>query len=271
MKKVIWIILIGVVVAGVATVIAISMSMNSLIKKGIETGGTKVAQVDVRLQDVKVSLFSGRGEVQGLVVGNPPGYQSPWAFKMDKTSVAVQPGSVFSDKIKVMSVEVTGPEITFEGGLQDNNLKKILANVEAFAGQGKPSQNTNQPAPSQPGSGKKIQIDQLAIRSAKVHVLIKGLGDKTTTVTLPDIVLQDLGKDSEGITGAELGQKILQLVLADATKAVAGNLGQLGKGAIEGMTAAGVDAAKNLKQTEKNATDAADKTTKGLKNLLKKP
>ena len=43
---------------------------------------------------------------------------------------------MLSDKIIVKSIKVQGPEITYETNLKDNNLSKIVANMQEATGGG---------------------------------------------------------------------------------------------------------------------------------------
>jgi uncharacterized protein involved in outer membrane biogenesis len=250
MKKILVKILIGIVVLVIIAVVAISFTMNSIVKKGIEIGGPKMTKVDVKLDSVSVSLLSGKGEIRGLVIGNPEGYKTESAIKLGQASVQIRPFSLFSDKIVVKSVNIQAPDITFEGGLTGNNLTKILANVEAATGE-------------QKSAAKKIQVDELVLRDGKLHVSLNLPGFKVTTVNLPNIELKDLGAGSDGITPAELTKRILQAVVTEATKVVITLASELGKGATDAVKAVG-------EQAGDAAQKAQEKVGTELKNLLKK-
>jgi hypothetical protein len=221
--------------------------MNSIVKKGIELAGPKFAKVETQVDGVSLSLFSGKGSLSGLVVGNPQGYQTPTAIRVGSTSVAVKPASVFSDKIVVQSVNIQAPEITFEGNLSGNNLKQILANLES---------ESKSPAPK---DTKKIQVDDLVISGGKIHLHLDVLGGKTTTLPLPDIHLTQLGTGPRGMTAAELTRQVLQAVLDGTTKTVAGAAADLGKNV--------TDAVKNVGQ---GALEGAGMAAKGITDLFKK-
>ena len=71
-------ILIGVgAVAAVAAgaVYFVFSSLDSLIKEAVETYGPEIIQAEVKLDGVELDPGSGRGELRGLTVGNPPGLQ----------------------------------------------------------------------------------------------------------------------------------------------------------------------------------------------------
>ena len=255
MKKIIVRILIVAVVLVLAVLIIAGMFLDSIIKKGVETAGPAIAKVDVRLDAVSLSVFSGKGTIKGLFVGNPVGCKTPSAIQVGEVTVRVKPGSLMSNKIVVESVSVNAPEITIEGGLNDNNLTKILENVQAFSGT--TTTNAAQGGTQKPAI--KIQVNDLLITGGKVNVSLGLLGGKTMTVPLPEIHLTDLGRNSDGITPAELAQTVMKTIidgaLSGATKAVS-NIG-----------GTAVDAAKTLGEGTK---ESVNKVTKGIGGLFKK-
>jgi hypothetical protein len=257
MKKLLIRLLIALVVVVVIVVVAIGLFLDGAIKKGVETIGPQVTKVDVKLDGVSLSLLSGSGKIKGFVLGNPQGYQTPHAISVGSTSVSVKPGSLLSDKIVVRSIRVEAPEITFEGTLRGNNLTMILDNVNGAAASG----GTDKSAPKgdKAKAGKKIQVDDFLMTGAKLNVSMVGMGGKSVPVLLPDIHFTNLGTGPDGITAADLTQRVLQEVVASATKAVAGYETEIGKGATD-LT----------KEAGKNATESVGKATKGVTDLFKK-
>lgn len=256
MKK----ILIKIAIIGVALVIVIGvvvvLFLGQIVKKGVETAGPMITKVDVKLDKASVSLLGSAG-LKGLFVGNPPGYKTDSAIKVGEVSVSLKPLSVLSDKIIVESVKVQSPEITIEGGLKDNNLTKIMDNVNAAAGGGGGAPTEKKPG--QKAGGKKIQITDLTITGAKVHVNMLLSGGKTMTVPLPDIHLTNLGTGSDGLTPAELTKKVMSELMSKVVPAVTEGVANLGKGVLDAGKGAGEDAKKGV-----------EKVTGGLKGLFKK-
>jgi len=251
MKKLLVRVLIALVVVLILAVLAVGLFLDSAIKKGVETIGPQIAKVDIKLDSVNLSLLSGSAKIKGLVVGNPEGYKTPDAISVGSTSVSVSPGSLLSDKIVVKSIRVESPEITFEGGLGGNNLSKILDNVNATVG-GSEKPATTEPATKETKAGKKLQVNDLLITGAKVKVSLKGTGGFAAPVPIPDIHFTNLGQGPEGITPADLTQKVISEVTGSAVKAAAGAVADIGKGAVEG------------------ATKEVEKATKGITDLFKK-
>jgi hypothetical protein len=79
------------------------------------------------------------------------------------------------------------------------------------------------------------------------------------TVPLPDIRLTDLGTGPEGITAAELAERVLAAIKTGAAKAVSGSAGDLGKMATSAVKDAGG-----------TGSNAVQSITKGIGGLFKK-
>ena len=222
----------GVVVLAVFIVVVVlgaGRFLDSIVKKGLETTGSKITQVSVKVDAVSFLLLNGSARVKGLIVGNPQGFKTPQAIRVVTAGVKVNPRSIFSDKIVVRSVLVEAPEITFEGGLGDNNLSKIMDNMKATAKDAESaSTNTTVKAAGEPG--RRIEVDDLLITGAKVQVSFAALGGKELTLPLPAIHLTNLGKDSAGITASDLTRRVLDAIITATIKTVANANIDPGKG-----------------------------------------
>src|SRR5215468_317578 len=130
MKKIILVLVLLIILGAVG----VHFFLDSAIKKGVETFGPQITKVSVKLDSVSLSLLSGSGKIKGLIVGNPEGFKSPSAIQVGNASLALQPGSVLGDKVIIKSIAVHAPEITFETDLKQNNLSKIVANLQATTG-----------------------------------------------------------------------------------------------------------------------------------------
>jgi hypothetical protein len=269
MKKILIRLIIVLVLLVIIGVVVVGLSLDRIAKAGIETVGSKLTGVEVKVDSVGLSVFSGKGSVNGFVVGNPSGFKSPYAMKLDKASLALRPRSIFGDKIIINSIKLEAPEITFEMNSLDpraNNLSKILANVEGVKSSGQVASSSPsapaQPAPTaaqQTKESRKLEVDEFVITGAKIHISSQLAGGEVLAQAIPDIHLRDLGTGPEGITPADLAQKVLEALKDEAAKAAAGSLTDLNKGALY--------VPKDFKPA---ASNAVNKVTKGLGDLLKK-
>ncbi len=216
MKKLIRIAVVLVLLVVVLLVVGL-FYLGNIVKSGVERVGPSVAKVPVTLDSAAISVLGGSGVLKGFVIGNPEGYKSPEAIKVGTVSVSLVPRSLLSDKVVIRSIKVESPELTFEkNSLTGSNLEKILENL---GGEKKPSDPSSKPATPSENAQKKLQVDEFIITGAKVHAIVPIVGPYT--VPLPELKLMNLGQGPEGITGAELGQRVMTLVLEATTKAVA--------------------------------------------------
>jgi hypothetical protein len=71
--------------------------LNSIIKSGVETIGSLVTGVSVKLKDGDISLVSDKGQLKELFVGNPKGFKTESAFRLKEVKIALDVRSVFSE------------------------------------------------------------------------------------------------------------------------------------------------------------------------------
>lgn len=239
MKKLIRVAVVLVLLFVVLAVVGL-FYLGNIVKSGVERVGPAVTKVPVRLDSANISILGGSGTLKGFVIGNPEGYKSPEAIKVGTAHVSIVPKSLLGDKVVIRSIRVDAPEITFEKtGLTGSNLQKILDNL---GGEKKPGD-----APSKDGgpggAQKKLQVDEFIITGAKVSVKVPLLDPYVQS--LPELKLTNLGQGPEGITGAELGRRVLTLVIEATTKAVAEKAPGVSGKAAETLNSA-KDAVKDL-------------------------
>src|SRR5437762_7984223 len=116
MKKFITRTLLALFILAIIAAVAVHFFLDGIVKREVETIGPRLTKVEVKLTRMNLSLLSGAGSLKGLVVGNPEGFKSPSAIRVEMASVGVEPKSILSDKIIVHSITLQAPEITYELG-----------------------------------------------------------------------------------------------------------------------------------------------------------
>lgn len=266
MKK-LWVTLALMVVVLAAGFFFLGKNLGRVLKAGIETFAPRFTQTTVTVASVELSPRTGEGVVRGLEIGNPAPYSEPFAFRLGEASLSIDPATVMSDKVVVKSVRVVGPEVTYEGGLTENNLKQLVANLNRFADgeKAKPADEA--------GARKKIQVDEFILSGTRVNVKlnIPGAGSLVPPLTLPDIRLTGLGSGPDGITPAELTRQVLGAVVKQVLPAVAAKVGGLPGNLGEAAKDAAGKAGKAVEKAAGKAADALKEATgKGLDTLFKK-
>jgi len=228
-RKLIWRSVLVLFLVLVIAMVIVAFSLGGIIKSQVEKIGPQATKVDVKLKGAEVWCLAWRIQLQGFVLGNPPGCRTPSSIAVSDVMVRFKPTTLFSDKLVVENIVVKAPVITLEGGLSDNNLKKIEKNLDDYIGTSSTAPNSTAPPASPAQPEKKLQVNDLVISGAKLQVNTVLSGGQTITVPIPDIHLTDLGAGPQGITGVEVGQRVLHAVLNAATKALAKDATNLGK------------------------------------------
>jgi hypothetical protein len=241
MKKIFIRISVVIVALVLLALVVVFFSLNSIVKKGVETVGPMLTKVDVKLSSADISPFSGSGSLSKFFVGNPDGYKTPSAIQVGSVKVGVGVGSVFSDTIVINEVSLKDAEITLEGSLSGNNLTQILDNLK---GSGNAETKATAETPASGGAkktAKKFILKDFVIEGAKLNLslTLPVVGGKSLTVPLPPVHVQNIGVAENGVTADQLAEAIMKPLLASATEAakdaVANMGGQLkdlgGKGA----------------------------------------
>jgi uncharacterized protein involved in outer membrane biogenesis len=208
MKKILIIIPVIIIVL----IAVLYFSLNAIIKHGVETVGSQASGADIILESVNMSPVSGKGQIKGLFVGNPAGFQSESAFKMNEIRLALDVRSLFSDKIIIDEIYIDAPDITYETKGKTDNVKTILNNVKSFAGVsgGTTQDKTQKKSADKTGKKeKKVEISSVIMKNGKVHMSVTALKGEQLTLDLPDIHLKDIGKKGKGATMSEAMEQIL--------------------------------------------------------------
>ena len=191
-------------------------SMDKLIQAGIEKYGSEMTQAEIKLDKVDLDLTNGQASLQGLYVGNPEGFETEYLTKLDEIKVALDLDSITSDPVVIKEIVIQGPVIKYEMAPGGSNLDAVLKNVRDYVGAGPEGSKK-----SGEGSGPKMIIDDVYIRNGTVSLSHKALkGKNMITAPLPEVHLQDIGREEGGATPGEVGEKIMASIRSSTVTAV---------------------------------------------------
>ena len=194
-------------------------TLGAAAKAGIEYAGEFALRTPVRVASVTLSPLNGNGSIRGLTIANPEGYSEGNALALGAIELELDVASSFTDVIEIDLLRIAQPEINYERKLRSDNLRALLANL--------PSDDAAQREPESGDAGKQVIIRRLEILGPQLTV-VTALG--SAPMTLPDIILSDIGGANAGASVAAATEAVLRELLASIGAANLPSLEQLREG-----------------------------------------
>lgn len=211
MKAIGWLIgILLLVIVGLGVYVV--MNSGSLIKTAVETYGPRYLGVDVQLGSADISVTDGTGELRGLVIGNPQGFDGQYAFKLGAIKLGIDPMAQSETLIRVRDIEIDSADLAMIAKGTDTNLQALMAHLSSDSG-------TESAAEESAGPEPKIIIENFAFTNARTSLSSDILGDKA--VEIPDIRLTGIGEKSQGVTIKEALKELLSPIVQASTRALA--------------------------------------------------
>lgn len=248
--------LVVIVIVVVLAVVVVSLTMNSLVRKGIEVGAGSALGTETTVGSAKVRPIAGQVTIGDLVIGNPEGFKEKNFFSMSSASVDVKMGSLLSDAVVVEEIIISDPVLTIERKVVTTNLNVILGNL-----------SKNAKAEEEKGEGKGYRINRILITGTTTRFLLAG--KDTVEVKLPDIEIADLGTGQNN--AVKIGRVTLEVLVKlteESAKAAAGS--KVPAKFIKSLDGAADKAKSAAKALTEELQKGAEELKKGADDLLKK-
>ncbi len=217
----------AVVAAGLLLFIAMNLWLGTLVQTAIVQIGSRLTKTTVTLEDVHIGLLHGLVQLDGLEIGNPPGFTAKNAVRLETARVRLDVLTALSDTVVIDEILVEAPDVTFEG-LPTSNLSVIQDNVTAAVPAGSSKPADDKPVkPAAPGS-KKFLIKKFSLTNGRVITNVTG---RRLPLSLPDIHLTDIGKETGGATPEQVVSAVFSAITRSATDTVTDQAKQAGDAA----------------------------------------
>ncbi|MFZ2302637.1 MAG: hypothetical protein WAW10_12325 [Gallionella sp.] len=175
-------------------------SLDGFVKNAIEHYGSAMTGASIKIGKLEIRTTDGQTIISNLEIGNPAGFKTPYALKVDKIDVVVDMSTLTADVVVIRKIVIAAPNVIYEKGEAMTNFDAIQKNIATYLGPSKTGEKDS--------GGKKLIVEQLLIRDAKAEASAPILAGKTVAIPLPNITLNDIGKAKGGVTPGELGQTI---------------------------------------------------------------
>ncbi len=261
--------------------------LGPVVKPTVRTVVPQITGTSFELGHLYLNPYTGRLEVGGLVLGNPKGYDEPVAVSLSNLVFDAGMTTLCDKYIHVEEVTVEGLFVSYINGGEHgvDNFTQIQYNIagskEKFEAAKKRAEEEKankkveekvEDEVEEAVTERKLVIDKLTIRTVRI---------KYGFVTIPvpvDIVLTDIGKESDGATFSEICEQVWQAILksagaiGDGVKALgsligdqAGKLGEHASKLGEHASKLGDHASNAASAIGDGASKAADTVSEGAK------
>ena len=253
--------------------------INSIIKTAVNELGPKMTQTYVRLDRFSFSPIDASLAMQGLKIGNPKGFNLPYALQLGSVKIRADRNSLFSDVIVIDSVELSGIDVSYELSGKTSNLailnKNITDYISLHAGTEQSNAKSGKNAEEKKSSSKKVIIKHLSVTGAKVNLsasLTTGGKAVATTIRLPEIQLKDLGSEKQPMSIEQTAAYILNLIsinsLDTLTKSAYKNVLNISQQTIDQTKQAAEEVVDSAKQTVQTLKEKGENINSSFKDLF---
>jgi len=214
MKKV----LVGVAALAVIVVGAVFFLLSNLdgiVKDAIQIYGSEATKTQVVVRDVKIKLEAGEGSITGLNIGNPAGFSDPNIFELGNISTKIDISTIRQNPIVIDEIIISAPKVVYEINKSGVSNADVLKKNLGAGG------DSNASSAADDDVAVKMIIRRLVVEGTSAKVRIAALGDQQQSVSLPKIVMRDIGQKSGGATAAEVAQQLSSKLLGNVKGSVA--------------------------------------------------
>ena len=203
----------GIVLGVIILLLAVLLlTLPFIVKGGIQHVGPVITGVPMEIQSFSLNPFQGTVTIKGFILGNPKGYSSPYAIKLEHLHLDLGMSTLFDKKLLIERIEVKGVELNYETSVLNNNIKEIQNNVNKLAG-------GQADAKTEGAASKPLQIDYLELRDITAWVIIKGSKAQAPLPVAP-IIMTKLGTGENGVTSVMVINDVLVSMITGVTRLI---------------------------------------------------
>lgn len=211
----------GVVILSAALVLVGMLGLDRFARSAMEEALGRTFGTEVRVESVDIGLLSGEATVEGVMVSNPDGFDSPHFLSLADTRATAGLPDLVGDTVTIRRVELEGLELYLERDGARTNFGPVLDHLRS----------------SRDGSssdGRVYRIEELVVKETVARVRLGAGGSEGLEVRVPEIRLEDMGTGEAGaVPISEVARSVLTAALEGVTRRSGGLPGSV-VGALRG-------------------------------------
>ncbi|MEN8185278.1 MAG: hypothetical protein ABFS46_22380 [Myxococcota bacterium] len=212
------------VLAGVAGVLYLARSLDSLVKQVIETTGSELTGTSVRVGSVEIDLRSGSGTIRNLRVANPEGFSNADAFSLSEITLEIDLASITKEPIVIRTIRIDAPDARLEVDAKGrSNFEVIQRHLKrASSASTAPTGGAAAGGEAQGSeSERRLRIESFRFENGTVESDARAVGGSERSQPLPALRLSNVGGAGGG-TPEEIGEQVLGAFTRQVAKVAAG-------------------------------------------------
>ena len=212
-------IVIGILALAVACILTTVFFFDAIASRIISTAGTRVLGVTTTVRSTHLGLLEGKSSISGLKLAEPNGFGDGPMISVETASVTAGLSKLLGDDIVIDELSIDGVTVNLVEVKGQVNLQVVATNLTSTD-----TKEEATPAPATQGdkSAGTVTIRQLKVTNIKVFatgdtVLI---GSKPVAVTIPDILISDIGtKTPASEVAAQISTQLMNHLLVAIVEA----------------------------------------------------
>lgn len=194
-------VLFALIVATAIGALALSFSIDGIVKSNIESTTSEMLDTSVDVDNVAISILDGSGTIDGFTIHNPEGFTDKPAVKLQQIKMQLDLYSLLSDTVVVKEIHIQKPELFFEQKGVSNNLNALTDKLG-----GDTSSEVN------------LVVDRLLVENGSVTLTADiGKEEKTLVAEFSQIEIEGIGRDGNN-TMEQAMQQMLEPILQKAVQ-----------------------------------------------------
>jgi len=190
------------------------------IKTHVEIVGSELTGTAVKIEEFNLRPAKGMGEIKGLTIANPEGYQSPLAMEMGLLNLNLGIiSTIVGDPLVLDELIISNPIVNYEQNTSGgSNLEELSENTKKNEQNADTVSAEQEPASSdKPDEPVRLIVRHLIIEGVTLNVLRSDGASRH--ITLPRIELTDVG-GQEGVKPGRFGLIVIGTMTREMVQSV---------------------------------------------------
>lgn len=168
------------------------LALDPLVAWVLEREGAALLGAPVAVGRARLRLARAELSLEGLRIGNPPGFAAEPAASVQRLTLRIAPRSLRAAVVEVEELVVQGAALRVEGSARGTNWQALLRHAQERLG-------------AREGSAPlRLIVRRFSVRAARASASAPLPGRPRLTVPLKDLELRDVGTATGGVTPREL-------------------------------------------------------------------